>query len=182
MNHRSLHLIPAIVGCMCLFAANLFGGQFKHITIDGSFEDWLGVPVSEMDEVDSEGEFDIRDIAIANDDDYLYIRVRLHSPSNYSGFNHQVLVDTDADGGTGHPWGGVGSELFVENGASYQQKGGGFNEGAGSNLNWKVSPSGSATQFEMRLSRTTLDSEGLPFFSGDDVIVSVLAQSLEWQL
>ena len=93
-----------------------------------------------------------------------------------------MLVDTDADGSTGHAWGGVGSELFVENGFSHQQKNGQFNEGAGSNLAWQVSPAGNSTQFEMRLSRATLDAEGIAFFDGDDVAVSVLARSLDWQL
>jgi hypothetical protein len=175
-------LLPAVVGCTWLFTVSLFAGQFKRITIDGAFDDWLGVPASKIDDADAEGKFDFKEVAIANDDDYLYVRVRLHSPSSYSGFNHQVLVDTDADGSTGHAWGGVGSELFIENGASYQQKNGAFNEGSGSNLGWSVSPSGSSTQFEMRLSRASLDTEGLAFFGGDDVEVSVLAQTLDWAL
>ena len=175
-------IIIFLFGLAWFGLAGLHAGQFKRVTIDGDFDDWLGVPVSEVDEVDGEGVFDLKDVAIANDDDYLYVRVRLHAPSSYSGFYHQLLVDTDADGGTGYGWGGLGSELLVENGSSYQQKNGGFNEGSGSDLGWKVSPSGSSTQFEMRLSRTALDAEGLAVFEGDDVAVSVLAQTLEWQL
>jgi hypothetical protein len=171
-----------IIGISWFITTSLFAGQFKHITVDGDFEDWFGVPVADVDEMDADGEFDIKDVSIANDEDYLYIRIRLHGASNYADFNHQVLVDTDADGGTGHPWGGVGSELFVENGSSYQQKGGRFNEGAGSNLGWKVSPGGSQTQFEIQISRAASDAEGLAFFGSDEVAVSVLAQTLEWQL
>ncbi len=164
-------------------APHLLAGQYKAITIDGDFHDWLGVPLSEVDDPDPESPFDIRDVALANDDDYLYVRVRLHAPSPYANAHHQVLVDTDADSSTGHAWGGVGSELFIENGLSYQQKNGQFNEGGGSQLDWAVAPAGTASEFEMRLSRATLDAEGLPFFTGDhEIMVSIMARTLEWQL
>lgn len=172
---------------LVLVAASLFpitatAGTFKRITVDGGFEDWLGVPVTEIDEMDAMGDLDYRDVAIANDDDFLYVRVRLHAPASYANFHHQVLVDTDADGATGHPWGGLGSELFIENGASYQQKNGQFNEGAGSDLGWQVAPSGLSDQFEMRLSRSALDAEGLTFFQQDAIALTVLSQTLDWQL
>ncbi|HUF63757.1 MAG TPA: immunoglobulin domain-containing protein [Verrucomicrobiales bacterium] len=178
-----LTIPPAILVCSSwILAPALLAGQFKRILVDGSFDDWLGVPVAAVDDADAAGAFDFRDVAIANDDDYLYIRVRLHGAGDYAGFHHQVLVDTDADSLTGYSWGGLGAELFVEDGVSYQQKNGQFNEGQGSNLAWQVSSGGTSNQFEMRLSRATLDAEGLPFFDGDEVTVAVLAQSLAWQL
>lgn len=160
----------------------LMAGQFKRIEIDGRFDDWLGVPLNAEVESDGPDAYDIRDVAVANDDDFLYIRLRLHSPGNYTQFHHQVLVDTDADSGTGHAWGGLGSELFIENGFSYQQKNGQFNEGGGSQLGWLVAIASDGLTIEMRLSRTALDAEGLPFFSQAEISLSIQAQTLDWQL
>lgn len=158
-------------------------GQFKRVSLDGNFDDWLGVPVAAVDDAgDANGALDIRDVAVANDDEFLYVRLRLHAPANYANFNHQLIVDTDDDPGTGHSWGGIGSELFIENGQSYQQTNGAFNEGAGSDLQWAVSPSGESAQFEMRISRNVLDAGGEPFFGPDDVVLSVMVRSLEWEL
>ena len=184
MNQCATRFLNA--GLLALISVALISavtaGQYKNIVIDGEFQDWLGVPVSESSDANPEAAMDFRDVAISNDDDYLYIRVRLHSPANYADFHHQVLVDVDADPETGHPWGGVGSELFVEDGAVYQQKNGGFNEGAGSALEFEVSPGGQVEAFEVRISRATLDAESQPFFGGDEITVSILAQDSTWTL
>ncbi len=170
------------VATLSLLTVSTFAGTFREITIDGSFDDWLGVPVLETADANAEGSFDFKDIAMANDDAFLYIRVRLHRPVAYASFHHDLAFDTDADGTTGTSLWGVGSEMLVEDGNSYQQKNGAFNEGGGSNLNWRAAPAGVADAFEMRVSRGVLDTEQLPFFQGDDIVVSYIAQTLEWQL
>jgi hypothetical protein len=54
-------------------------GTFKRITIDGSFADWIGVPVAATDnEGDALKGFDLKEIYVANDDQYLYFRVVIY--------------------------------------------------------------------------------------------------------
>jgi hypothetical protein len=71
-------------------------GTFKHITIDGSFADWAGVPVAATDD---EGDmvagtlsgFDLREVYVANDDQHLYLRVVIYPSStnaDYGQFHH----------------------------------------------------------------------------------------------
>lgn len=157
-------------------------GSFKRVTVDGKYEDWAGVPVVVSDEEDSGGQFDFKEVFLANDDQFLYLLVRLHQPSAYSKFHHHVVLDTDADSSTGLAWLGLGSELMIEDGASYQQKNGQFNEGAGSELFWKSAPTGTITQFEARISLAALDGEGKKVFTGKSIVVSLESRDLDWQL
>src|SRR5689334_10690961 len=87
-------------------------GQFKRITIDGSFADWAGISPLYEDAEDATDAFDFSQIYIANDENYLYIRVKIYQRRTYSSFHHQVVIDADADRSTGHSWAGVGSELM----------------------------------------------------------------------
>ena len=158
----------------------LEAGTFKRITIDGQFTDWAGVPVAFADEADAPDAFDYKDVYIANDDQFLYVRATLHAPAPYPDFHHQVLLDADNNAGTGHPWGGLGSEFFIEDGGGYQQKNGGFNEGVGAGLEWAVAPAGEVTQFEARISRNVQDAEGLPVFVQDLITLSLQVLDSSW--
>ena len=104
-------------------------GTYKHITIDGSFDDWAGVPIAYTDAEDATGSFDLKDVYIANDENFLYVRATLYAPADYGIFHHHVVIDSDNNAATGSSWLGIGSELMIEDGAGYQQKNGGFNEG-----------------------------------------------------
>lgn len=163
-----------------LACATTEAGVFKRITIDGSFSDWAGIPPVAVDEVDSTGTWDYREIYLANDEQYLYVRARLAVPADLGAAHVQVVIDADADPATGHPWLGVGSELLIEDGAPWQQKGGGFNEGAGSGLDWQLAPSGVITQFEARISRGVRDAGNQPVFSQDAFAVALHALNQSW--
>jgi hypothetical protein len=45
-----------------------------------------------------------------------------------------------------------GSEMMIESGLGYDQRNGSFNAGDVSDLDWAIAPSGSATEFEFRVS------------------------------
>ncbi len=164
----------------CLCVVNLNAGQFKRITIDGSFEDWAGVAPAAVDAEDATGLFDFKELYVANDDQYLYVRVKLHAPADYGSFNHHVLIDADANVGTGHGRLGIGSEFMIENGAGYQQKNGGFNEGTASDLDWQAAPAGLLTEFEARISRNVRDAEGQLVLTQDSFVLAFEAQNLAW--
>ncbi|MBN9693943.1 MAG: immunoglobulin domain-containing protein [Verrucomicrobia bacterium] len=127
-------------------------GTFKTITVDGSFGDWAGVPVAYEDPADSTSSADYRRIWIANDDDYLYLRFTLERAANPFQSNANLFIDTDANPDTGFRI-VLGSELLIQSGSGYDERQGGFNEGGVEGLGWQSAPEGSATEFEVRISR-----------------------------
>ena len=165
---------------MLVCIASAHAGDFKRITIDGAFEDWAGVAPLAIDPEDASGLFDIKELYVANDDQYLYVRVKLYAPADYSAFHHHVLIDSDADVTTGNPRLGVGSELMIEDGSGYQQKNGGFNEGGASDLDWAAAPTGELTEFEARISRNLKDAEGQLVFTQDGILLAFEAQDTNW--
>jgi len=95
------HLFSLSVLCAAaLCTGNSSAGQFKRITIDGSFEDWAGVAPAYLDVEDAIGQFDFNEVYVANDDQYLYVRVKLHAQADYGASHHHVLIDADADSAT----------------------------------------------------------------------------------
>jgi len=114
--------------CLVLLNAALLGtitgtaGQFKTINIDGQFADWAGVMPSATDTAEGSNPLDFTSIYLANDDDYLYIRVKMANAVDYNAYNHHVFIDADADLSTGFSTAGIGSELMIENGGGYLQQ------------------------------------------------------------
>jgi hypothetical protein len=179
MKTKTLFLNLAVV-LMLASAARAQTGYYKHVTVDGSFEDWAGVPPALVDDVDSTGAVDLREVYLANDDQFLYVRVKLASLANFGAGHFQIVIDADADGSTGNAWLGVGSELLIEDGSPWQQKNGGFNEGAGSDLEWQLSPTGEIDGFEARISRTVKDAENLAVFKSNPFRVALGVLDPNW--
>jgi len=84
-----------------------------------------------------------------------------------------IFIDADTNGATGFNAGGyVGSEMLIQSGAGYQEKNGAFNEGGINGLDWLASPSGTGSEFEVRISRSaTYASDGTPVFSNAAVAI-----------
>lgn len=144
---------------------------YRTITIDGDMSDWLGVPAYVNDPNNDGGTPEGTALYLANDDDYLYVRVTIEAGAAIQapgGYN--VFVDTDGDSGTGFTAFGspnFGSELLLQNGGFYQQRGGGFNEGGISNADFAIAPAPAtqATDYEFRISRSaTYDSDSANVF------------------
>ena len=156
-------------------------GTFKRISIDGSFSDWAGVPVAYNDASETTAGADFRRVYVANDDQFLYIRFVLHAPDSPFTSRNNIFIDSDDNSGTGfHPLGlgGFGSEMLIQSGTGYQEKGGGFNEGGINGLDWAASPAENATDFEIRISRgATFASDGLPVFAGEAVAIQLEAEN-----
>ena len=173
------HLSSILLCTMLASAAD--AGTFKRIVIDGSFGDWAGVPVSYNDSSETTAGADFRQVYIANDDQYLYIRFTLYATDTPFTSRNNIFIDADDNSGTGfHPLGlgGFGSELLIQSGTGYQEKGGGFNEGAINGLDWAASPTGSGTDFELRISRSaTFAGDGLPVFVKETIAVQLEAEN-----
>jgi hypothetical protein len=131
------------------------------ITVDGSTGDWpAGALVWSDAQSDNAGAAsDIQSVYLANDADYIYLRIDTWNSHNYLGAFNNTYFDTDTDIGTGFAPHGLffGSELMLQNSGVFSQKNGGFNEGAATSPSSKtvsVSPgSGTATSWEWRIPR-----------------------------
>lgn len=162
-------------------------GVFRHINIDGSFSDWADVPLAYHHAQDVTNVIAYRDIYLANDNDYLYVRFSIYETADpFTGLQN-IFVDADHNRTTGFDAHGlIGSEMVIQGGAGYQEKNGGFNEGAINALNWLAAPAGAANEFEMRISRNaTFASDAAPVFSGNTSALVFEAEtngfvSVEW--
>jgi hypothetical protein len=140
------------------------------IELDGDTSDWQGIPPRGSRQSGGEA-IDYKEIYLANDDDYLYVRATLHSAGAlFSTFNTHLFINSDSDDATGYKVQGTtfGSEMMIESGSGFDQRGGEFNEGAVSGLNWTLAPDGDAEDFELRLPRSLKFSDGSPVFTSDD--------------
>src|SRR6185436_17312147 len=144
----------------------------------GSFGDWAGVPLAYTQAQDVTNVVAYKDLYIANDENYLYVRFSIYnegSASNNTVFtslqNYFFNTDNLPTGYTSH---GVGSEMLIQGGAGYQQKNGGFNETNINALGWAGLPAGAGTNFEFRVSRNaTYASDNAPVFTQDDIAITL---------
>jgi hypothetical protein len=180
MNRCLLLLATVTVTLLTFSGVSSHAGHFANITIDGATGDWAGVPIAHSDPNDSApGTVDWKDIYIANDDDYLYVRVTLWTPADASSFVANYYLDGDNVDSTGyHVFGGpdFGSSLLMQSGAGYQQAGGGFNEGAlaGSATTFAPLFAAPGLDFEYRVDRDVLGVAGA--FAGLPLITSETVQ------
>src|SRR5213076_1420337 len=136
MKPQNLHWLTCIIAAISLSGS---AGTFKHITIDGSFDDWAGIPPAfTRSDPDTTTSVAYKDIYVANDETYLYIRFTLFSAADPFTSHENIFLDTDNNVGTGFSAAGgrVGSEMLIQGGAGYQEKNGGFNEGAINGVGW----------------------------------------------
>ncbi len=135
----------------------------SSILIDGSFDDWDGIPMLSNNDPGNPAATDFKEVYGYSDTNYVYLRVTLWEPSNLFNSQNNFFFDTDNDVATGYTaWGGA--ELLIQGGTGYQEKNGGFNEGLINGLNL-VSANSGATNYEFRISRAaTYASDGTPVF------------------
>lgn len=173
-----LEILPAIaLACFCggsALAQTPVTSTFKHITIDGSFEDWAGVPLAYTAPVGPTNAIQYENVYIANDQTNLYIRFTLYSPrpDAFANSYDNIFIDADDNSGTGFPVGGIGSEMLIQWGGGYQEKNGGFNEGGINNLGWNIAGSPDGTDFEIAISLgATYASDGTPVFDNSTMAI-----------
>ena len=66
------------LGLWLILSVNVGAGDFKHISIDGSFDDWAGIQPVLRDPSDTTNSIDYAAVYVANDADFLYLRLTLH--------------------------------------------------------------------------------------------------------
>jgi len=176
---RFAHYSALLITGLCLVGFNAGAGTYKHITIDGSFGDWTGVPLAYTQTQDVFNVVAYKDVYIANDDNYIYVRFSIYgTPTNAFSSLQNYFFNGDNNTGTGYSAHGTGSEMLIQGGVGYQEMNGGFNEGAINGLNWAGLPDGAATEFEFRVSRNaTFVNTGTPVFSSDGFTITLESET-----
>ncbi|HKS37739.1 MAG TPA: hypothetical protein VJW76_11155 [Verrucomicrobiae bacterium] len=162
------------------FALNVAAGDFKRITIDGSFHDWAGIQPVLADPSDTTTSIDYAAVYVANDDDFLFLRVALHAPGDPFTARENIFIDADNDLATGFSVSGIGSEMLIQSGIGYEERAGTFNDGFNFNeLGWAAAPSVTTTNFEFRISRHAAytSSPPGPVFMGDTIVFVLEAET-----
>lgn len=144
---------------------------FKHITIDGSFDDWAGVPLAYTATEGPSSAIQYENIYIANDQTNLYLEVSLYSPwPAFQDSLDNIFIDTDHNPATGFGVGGIGSELLIQWGSGYDERNGGFNSGGVNNLGWNIAGDAGETNFELSISLgATYAVDGAPVFPSNTI-------------
>ena len=157
---------------------------FKHIAIDGSFDDWNGVPVAYTAPEGAANAIQYENVYVANDQTNLYIRFTLYSPrpNAFANSYDNIFIDTDNNSGTGYPTAGIGSEMLIQWGGGYQETNGGFNEGGVNNLGWNIAGSADSTDFEVAISLgATFASDGAPVFANSTIALLLEGDNTSYQ-
>jgi hypothetical protein len=129
------------------------------IQIDGSFDDWDGqVPVLVTDPSGDGGSGrDIKAVYLANDSQYLYVRIESYNSNVYDG-NEIAGIDGDNNSATGYNLfgAGIGSDTLVAGASVYGEKSGQYNSGAANPSTLSAwGPSSSTTNIEYRIPLST---------------------------
>ena len=153
----------------------LRASTYQHITIDGAFSDWAGVPLAYTQTQDVLNVVAYKELYLANDEDFLYVRFKIYGPpTNVFTSLQNVFINADNNAGTGYATHGIGSELLLQGGNGYQEKAGVFNAGSITGLNWQAAPSGAATEFEFRVSlHATNLSDSMPVFTTNGLRITM---------
>jgi len=179
MKIKKLQQLLLGIGLACACAANTYAqtsvpSTFKHITVDGSFSDWTGVPLAYTATVGPADAIQYENVYIANDATNLYIRFTLYSPraNAFANSYDNIFIDADNNTGTGFSVGGIGSEMLIQWGGGYQEKNGGFNEGGINSLGWSIAGSPDSTDFELVISLgATYASDNTPVFANSTIAI-----------
>lgn len=121
-------LCPVSFGQVTVVPSLFATGIQVQEEVEGTeFDDWEGIPVAYSDPQDNVGEFDGRpfmdfgDVQIANDSEFLYLRM---SYFNTSSVNTFIGLDIDQDASTGFDLFGlglIGSDVGYQNDFPFQQ-------------------------------------------------------------
>src|SRR5207302_8583562 len=126
---RTSKITPIGIGIFLTLSVNVGAGDFKHITIDGSFNDWAGIQPVLIDPSDTTSSMDYAAVYMANDADYLFLRITLHVRGDPFTSRENIFIDADNDVATGFSFGGIGSEMLIQGGLGYEERAGGCNDG-----------------------------------------------------
>lgn len=158
MKNKTIQKILLGIGFACAcgvsaWAQTAVPSTFKHITIDGSFADWTGVPLAYTAPPGQTNAIQFENVYIANDQANLYIRFTLYAPrAAFQNSYDNMFIDADNNPATGYVAAGIGSEMLIQWGGGYQEAPGVFNAGGVNNLGWNIAGSADSLDYELSIS------------------------------
>jgi endonuclease/exonuclease/phosphatase family metal-dependent hydrolase len=191
MQRHLVRPAPLSTGLLILLSVSLAlarpapASDFRSVLVDADSSDWAGATADHVDPAGDNGSstIDLRQIFIANDDDFVYLRFEVGGLVGIQTLPAPLRLhfDIDNDDGTGYPVLNIGSELVIEfsPGGSgvdvYEQTSSSFHAasiGFGP-FDTYQGPTVAATSFEVRLRRDTpLPVRGSIAFPGPDARVA----------
>jgi hypothetical protein len=167
------------------FATNSLPGTYAHITIDGDYSDWTNVPVLFTGTPYDGLPTGVRTIQMANDENYLYIRLTYFMDENpNAGDGVYLAIDTDNNLATGfdvYGFGLIGSEVGWQNDSPFAQSNGVFNAGSITGGTALIAPYDSFTsaqEYALPLS-ATYTATGAPVFPGPGSTINMLVYTTD---
>ena len=162
MRKFSISLLMLVVSFTTVFADQ------HAISIDGAFDDWSSVEVAYEDSVGDSTSTDFVRIWLADDDEFLFIRIELLGTFDASENNSvRLLLDTDNDSGTGLAVAGIGAELEWRLGERF-----GLLRVAGdivplsqNDISFRGGPTVTANTFEFAIGRDSVPGGLYPLFT-----------------
>ena len=165
------------------FATNVVPSTYAHITIDGDFSDWIGVPVLFTGPPNDGLPLGVRTVQMANDQSNLYIRLTYYTTVNPQlGDGVYLAIQDNSDTNLGfniYSEGLVYSEVGWQNATPFAQSNGVFNAGAVNNGTALIAPYNSLTsaqEYALPLS-ATFAATGAPVFQGNSLTLLVYTTS-----
>src|SRR4051812_23424217 len=116
MKSGRLKLVAAAALALCGCLGATFAGTFKHVTVDGSFADWTGVPLAASKPQVAGDAVQFQNLYVANDEDYIYFRLSLYTATNPFSSKQNIFFDADTNSATGYSEPGFGSEMLIQSG------------------------------------------------------------------
>jgi hypothetical protein len=177
-NKKMLKLLLGIAfACACVagaLAQTVVPSTFKTITIDGSFGDWIGVPLAYTAAAGTTNTIEYENVYIANDQTNLYIQFTLYAPWDaFDNSYDNLFVDANTNSTAGYSVAGIISDMVIQDGFGYQETNGSFNDGITvNNLGWAIAGSTNSLDFELSISLgATYASDGSPVFTNNTIAI-----------
>ena len=152
------------------------------INIDGSFEDWVDVPVMYSDQEGDAIDADFSFLKVTYDSEFLFIYFKFHDGEflmqDWNDFH--LYVDSDNNSSTGTSFHGIGAELEWTFGArsGYQHFNGEQSEIYQHDLNLRIGPTITSQEFEIAISREAfpLIMNGLHSMTNGRIVLSEVSE------
>lgn len=164
--------LAAACALVALLAAPAARADLMPIQLDGYFSDWTEVQPLHTDPAGDGGTVDFRAVAVANDQDFLYLRFEVTGnvqPDEQQSM--ELYLDTDLNAATGTSFGGIGAELvwkFGTRNGTYRPASTNYTV-YHDNVGLMMGPTVSSTQFEVAFRRGITPAGGVPFLTGSSV-------------
>ena len=159
-----------ILFCFILISATV-RPQALPIYIDGTYPDWENAIYFQEDEQSGE-EIDFMKFTVANDNDFLFIKIDFSNEIDLTD-NNDIYLDIDADNNSATGWqiNGIGSEMDW----NFGQKYGYLNEGSSyqyiyfSDIQLRLLPTVTSSSFEIAIGRHVKPNGTDFLFTGDTI-------------